>query len=174
MQLLKYIVDNFKQFFESTMDDLYVSMQQAFPRTTKREHSTQTIKIVDLKWTPFLGLNTLLIRGKAQNEGKEYKTTIVFKEVDYSGGPIKFMADDGKYYEINNLSEHDILVRCDCPDFKWRWKFENSRPAINALVGNKGKKYEGQGLWEANPLHLPGLCKHLLSLSKALNHINVL
>jgi hypothetical protein len=53
---------------ESTLYDLHQSAVDAFPHTTKRQHATDTIRIVQLNWTPFLGLKTLYLKGLAQNE----------------------------------------------------------------------------------------------------------
>jgi hypothetical protein len=163
-------------FIESSLNDLYQSTVSAFPKTKFRQHSTDEITITQLQWTPFLGLKTLLIRGLAENKGNrhQYNTIMLFKEVDYDNPEISIVASDGKRYGLKKLSSENnqILVRCNCLDHKYRFRYFNYLD--HSLFGKKSKKYEGQGLWQANPLELPGLCKHVISLGKALKDAGIL
>lgn len=160
---------------ESSLEGLYKSTVQAFPFTNRRQHSTDKIKIVEMDWTPFLGLNTLLIRGTAKNEGKLYKPLILFKDVNYTDGPgVTITASDGRRFFMERLTPdaHDVLVKCSCADFKWRFNFTDHLG--KSLYGRKRAKYEGKGLWEANPLQMEGMCKHLIKLAKALEDAGVI
>lgn len=164
---------------ESTLYDLHQSAVDAFPRTTKRQHSVDTIKIVQMEWTPFLGTKTLFVKGLAQNvvHGTEYHPMIQFKNVKYhndrdAGGLVEIVASDNKPYLLEKLSYNDVLVRCDCDDHKWRFCHYNHLD--KSLYGRDRKKYESQGLWVANPLELPGLCKHLMKFSLALKDSGIL
>lgn len=75
---------DFQHFIESFLNDLYQSTKTAFPTTRKREHATDPLKINKLIWTPFLGVNTLMIKGLCLfSESKEYNPIIVFKGVKY-------------------------------------------------------------------------------------------
>jgi len=160
-------------FQESSLNDLYTQTVRAFPKTTKRQHAVDPIKITKLEWIPYLGVNTLYIKGLAQSDsGKEYEPIIVFKGVNYkpSDGAIKIeiSANDGKNYLFEKLSyaNNDVLLRCSCADFSWRWNFTDH--VDHSLFGKKRKKYESKGGPAANPLELPGACKHLLKLVKVL------
>ena len=66
--------NKFVKLHESTLFDLYKSTVDAFPRTERRQHSVDTIKIIEMNFTPFLGMKTLLVRGLAKNteSQKEY------------------------------------------------------------------------------------------------------
>ena len=95
------------------------------------------------------------------------------KNVKYHDDDMPFMnhlvTNEGQsyFFEKFNNTNH-VLVRCNCKDFQYRFKYENH--LNKSLYGHKGKKYIGQGLWEANPLHLEGMCKHIIKLSKTLEN----
>ena len=163
-------------WIESSLNDLYQSSVEAFPNTTKRQHAVDPINIVHLEWIPFLGMKTLFVKGIAQNGEKEYSPIVVFKRVTYhetEAGCISLKAKDGTYFlEQLSSEDTDVLVRCDCPDFGFRFKYYDHLD--KSLHGHKGKKYQGQGLWEANPHHLPGMCKHVIKLWKVLSESTII
>lgn len=155
-------------FLESSAQDLYRSAVQAFPNTRKRQHATDPIVIKELRWTPFVGTKTLFIKSLAQSENKEYGPSILFKGVNYNLDEVKITASDGIDYKFGKLSleNTDVLLRCPCLDFHWRFNYYNHLD--RSLYGNKRKKYESHGGPPANPLELPGMCKHLMKTMKAL------
>ncbi len=155
-------------FIETSLGELYDSAVEAFPRTTMRQYATHTIKITNLRWTPFLGTKVLFVKALAQNEGKEYTPIILFKRVNYAGKQIRLSASDLQEYHLDRLSlEHtDVLVRCNCKDFYWRFNYYDHLD--KALYGTKRKKYESKGGPPANPKQLPGICKHLMKTVKVL------
>ena len=157
---------------ESSINDLYRSAVAAFPGTTRRQHATDPVVITEIRWTPFLGMKTLLVRGLAQNEDREYNTTVLFKGVRYveqkEKGLVPLNANDGKTYFLEQLSlDHDVVLRCNCPDFYWRFNYFDH--VDKSLYGRKRAKYEAKhNPGSANPMKMPGMCKHLMKLSKAL------
>jgi len=154
---------------ESTLVSLYNSAVAAFPNTRFRQHATQPIKIVRIDWTPYLGLKTLFVKGLAQNEGREYTSLILIKNVVYNSNPdVKLVASDGLLYEFKkpSLTKNEVLIRCNCSDFRWRFSYYNHLD--RSLFGRKPKKYESKGGPPANPLQLEGMCKHLMKLVQAL------
>lgn len=164
---------------EVSLQELYQSTVAAFPSTTKRQHSTDTIEILRLEVTPFLGVKTLMIKGLAQNEGKEYNPFIVFKQVIYQpkrGRNIIEIADmKGEKYFVERLSieDNDVLVRCNCRDFYWR--FTHTDHTEKCLMGRNRKKYEAQiNPGSANPLNKEGMCKHLIKLMKVLSENRII
>jgi hypothetical protein len=171
---------NWLLLHESNLQDLYVSTIQAFPTTTKRQYATDLIRIVELNWTPFLGVKTLFIKGIANSEesGKQYSPMVLFKGVNYHNSKdhqdwIEIVANDGRNYVFEKLnSENNVLVRCDCNDFKWRGIYANHLD--HSLYGRNRKKYESLGGPPANPTNTPMMCKHLIKLVKSLDKAGIL
>ena len=165
----------FREFItESTLNSLYQSTVDAFPKTTRRQHSTDSVRIVELSWTPFVGVRTLFIRGRATNEGREYYPVILFKDVNYAptNNRVNIVANDAKNYALERLksSQNEVLLRCTCADFKYRFTHEDW--ADRSLYGSKQRRHESKGI--ANPLGLPGMCKHLIKMVKSLDHAGLL
>ena len=167
-----------KWFVESTLDDLYQSAVDAFPHTTKRQHATHTIKITKLLWRPYKGMNTLFIRGLAQNEGREYNPMVLFKKVKYheasDPGTIHLQTDVGEYdLEPILFDAQDALLRCNCSDFYWRFNYYDHLD--KSLYGRKRAKYEAlRDPGSANPMKMPGMCKHLMKMMQALGNSGIL
>jgi hypothetical protein len=158
---------------ESSLPQLYDSAVKAFPYTTKRQYATDPVKLVRFHWTPFLGLNTLFIRGLAQNENREYDCIILFKKVNYkiqegARNAIKVIDSTGTPFIMQKLSENqDVLVRCSCPDFRWRFNYYDHLD--HSLYGRKAAAYRSKGQrGPANPMELPGICKHVMKMTTAL------
>ena len=166
---------------ESNLQNLYASTVQAFPQTTKRQHAIDPIKIVELNWTPFLGVNTLFVKALAQNgeNGKEYNPMILFKGVEYHNSKdhqnwVEIVASNGSHYVFEQIGrQNEVLVRCNCADFKWRFNYFDY--VDNSLYGRVRKKYEANvNPGSSNPLEMPGMCKHLIKLIQSLNHAGIL
>lgn len=160
-------------FLESSAEELYRSAVKAFPNTKMRQHATHPIVIRELRWTPFVGVKTLFIKGLAQNEDREYGPCILFKGVNYQGKAVKITASDGLQYNFDKLSleNTDVLVRCNCPDFFWRFNYYDHLD--KSLYGTKRKKYESHGGPPANPLELPGMCKHIMKMTKVISESGI-
>ena len=163
---------NFKTFCESTFDELFDSAVAAFPNTKKRQHATDTIQISEMKFTPFVGVKTLFMKCRATNESRQYNPMILFKGVVYRDGkgkgviPLKISESEIRYVEQLSRDDSEVLVRCDCNDFKWRFNYYDYLD--RSLYGNKRKKYEGTGGPPANPQEKEGLCKHLMKMMYSL------
>lgn len=159
---------------ESSINDLYKSTVEAFPRTTKRQHVTQPIQIEHMTFVPFLGMKTLLVKASALNETREYNTLILFKNVLYKeNGKLEIPVGKNSV-KLEQLSvDNDILVRCNCPDFSYR--FRHYDKIDKSLYGKDGRKYESKGIGPpANPLEMPGACKHLLKVFEVLGNSGLL
>jgi hypothetical protein len=158
---------------ESSLKDLYLSAVNAFPKTTKRQHAVDPIIVEELRWIPFLGVKTLFIRGHTRNEDRHYNTIVLFKNVDYQKNEVKITASDHKIYNFGKLSleNTDVLLRCNCPDFQWRFNYYNHLD--KSLYGSKRRQYENDSGVPANPLELPGMCKHLIATVKALKEARI-
>jgi hypothetical protein len=110
-------------------------------------------------------MKTLLVRATATNEGRVYAPVILFKRVSFANEGFSFVAhDDEKQYHVSPR-EYDVLVRCDCNDFHWRFNYYNHLES--SLQGAVRKEYKGSGV-PANPLEMPGMCKHLMKMMEEL------
>ena len=157
-------------FLESSLSDLYQSAVEAFPKTQMRQHATHDIVITNLHWMPFVGMKTLFIRGLAnQNEGREYSPIILIKKVHFLEKGGRVIKTDGQNYFLEQISfNNDVLLRCNCADFSFRFNFYDYTD--KSLYGRKRKKYESKGGPPANPMKMPGMCKHLLKLIEVLKN----
>jgi len=154
---------------ESNYKQLYSSSDKAFPRTQKRQHVVHEISIENLNYTPFVGVKTLFVKFNVINEENknQYKPMILFKNVNYAEKMqenFKQIFDiTGKKYFIERLSlNKDVVLRCNCPDFRWRFAYYDHLD--KSLYGNKPPKYESKGILPpVNPKKMPGICKHLMA-----------
>jgi hypothetical protein len=173
----------FSSWLESTINDLYQSTVIGFPNSTKRQHATDPIRIVRLEWIPYIGLKTLYIKGLAQNpesetyDQSEYQPMILFKSVRFhftrdQTNLVEIIANDQRTYLLEKLGTNDVLVRCDCADYRYRFAWYGHLD--HSLYGRKPKKYESQGGPAANPLEMPGMCKHIIKLVQSLDHAGLL
>jgi len=160
---------------ESTLSELYQSAVKAFPETTKRQFAIHEVKITQLTWIPYKGMKTLFVKGIARNQQREYNTIIVFKGVKYleSGGVQLIDNTKQKYFlEQLSLDDTEVLTRCNCSDFRFRFGFYNS--IDKSLFGKNFSKYESKGIrGPVNPSESPGICKHLMSLIKVLRESKI-
>ena len=163
-----------RSFLESSLEDLYQSAVAAFPNTTMRQHATHPIVITNLRWTPFIGVKTLFIKALAQNEGREYNPIILFKNVDYGKDQVKITDSNGREVSFGRLSleNTDVVLRCNCKDFYWRFNYYDH--VDKSLYGRKRAPYESKGICPpANPLEMPGMCKHLMKTSHVLREAGI-
>lgn len=158
---------------ESSVSELYQSTVDAFPNTTKRQYATQPIQISNLYLSPYKGVRTLFMRSLAQNEGREYYPIILFKNVKYEDLPssktLSLKTETGNF-NISPLSiNQDVVLRCNCNDFKWRFNYTDH--LNKSLYGTKAKKYEAKfNPGSSNPLKMPGMCKHLIKMVEVISN----
>lgn len=143
----------FKLWLETNYSDLYHSTELAFPDTSKRQHISNSVVISSITKIPFIGLGTLFVKGITENN---YKPIILIKNVNYNNG------------KINEISiDQDILVRCNCNDFYYRFNYFDYQNKL--LYGRVRKKYEAKyNPGSANPFEKPGMCKHIIKLMEEL------
>lgn len=162
-----------KVCLESSFKHLYDSAVEAFPNTSGRQNSTHTVRIEHVEWVPFRGLGTLFVKGLCNNEGRKNECILLFKGVVYkegeAGGALPLAASDGSVVHMLPLSleKDEVMVRCSCPDFRWRFSHWNG--ADGSLYGRRPRRYEASFRpGSSNPEESPGLCKHLMKMAKML------
>lgn len=165
-------------FLETTLAGLHDSVLKAFPGTTRRQHSVDEVRIEHLHWVPFRGMGTLFVKGQARRGGSKNECVIVFKDVRYGSrgkGMVELRASNGEtvFLEPILMDSNDALVRCTCKDFHWRMTHFNSLDG--SLFGRDRRKYEANFRpGSSNPEELPGICKHLMKMGKALSESSIL
>lgn len=165
-------------FIETSIHELYKNIEKGFPRTKKRQHSIDTVRVEHLTWIPFLGVKTLFIKGLIKNENKKYDSIILFKNINFNKNEqknyIKIKMSNGKEYFVEQIDSEkkDVLLRCNCKDFYWRFNYYNSKD--HSLYGRKRSKYESNSNIKSNPSEVPGICKHLIKLTKIIKESNLL
>lgn len=163
--------------FEGNFKDIYLSTVNSFP-TKKRQHSVDTIKIVNLNWVPYLGVKTLFIKALAQNveNGKEYNPILLFKNINFLNNKIKDSVEIidrlGRTYLLEKIKNNDVLLRCNCKDFFWRGNYADHLKKY--LYGSKRSKYYSKSGLSVNPNNDPLVCKHIIKLYIILNKSGLL
>ena len=155
---------------ESNLSKLYRSTVVAFPHTKKRQYATDTVQVTQLEWMPYVGMRTLFLKAHVQNleGGGEYDSIILFKNVKYhprrQSGLVEIVSfDTHQRYFIEQLSgdKNDVLLRCNCGDYFWRFNYYNS--VDKSHYGRVRSSYD-DGNYRINPKEMPGMCKHILQV----------
>lgn len=160
-------------FMETSLAGLYLNIVKAFPGTTRRQYSTDEVKIEHLVWVPFRGMRTLFVKAQARRDESKNECLMLFKGVEYGKG-VELHASNGERVFLKPLSVEstDVLVRCTCEDFHWRMKHFNKLDG--SLYGSDRKKYEASFRpGSSNPMELSGVCKHLIKMAKVLKESSV-
>lgn len=159
---------------ETPYRDLERNIVTGFPDTTKRQHATDPVQIVQLNLFPSVQSNNLMVRSLARSGGKKYTPEVLLLDVEYqpedSDENITFKANDGDEYHITpvNLRQNDCKVRCDCLDFHFRFAYWNHNDG--SLYGGPPPRYVRRTTNRppVNPSRVPGICKHVIKTIMAL------
>lgn len=171
--LIKLIEEDV-ELYEAALKDLERNIIRGFPRTKKRQYATDTVRIVQLNIVPYVPSKGLLFKAVANNEGNTYAPEIFFDEVTFENedtpNNVTFTATDGEQYHIEPIrfTNNNARVRCNCLDFHYRFAQYNAH--AGDLYGKPPPPYHRRTTTypPVNPMKLPGICKHLLKLSKML------
>lgn len=167
-----------QELFEySTIPDLERDIEVGFPRTTKRQHSTDTIRVSQLQIVPYVGTKSVYFKALCLNTdgGHKYNTQLFIGgganfETEETDDTVKFTASNGHEYNMHpiSLTTQYVRVRCDCLDFQHR--FAHYDHADNSLWGPAPAPYQRQTTDRppVNPNQVTGMCKHLIKTVDAL------
>jgi len=175
---------------EASIRQLWAKAIRAFPKTKRRQHVIDRVRTETVKWQPFPKLRIILASSKVLGEKhpnlrqKRYRTNLMFRNVVFSEtakrGLLKIKSRGktpsrpGGNLFFEKLSFNDsVRVRCNCPDFRWRFNWECESESPSALFGPKAppytpphpERYRGP----ANPSGLAGICKHVMATGLALH-----
>lgn len=151
---------------ESNLRDLEGSTVTAFGDS--RIDASYAVQLNNIETVPFTEQNLLTVSATTKSDNELYDTSIEFQDVEYveesddGTGVYNFKAADGTEYYVT-IGNGDVLVRCTCGDFRWRFAYYNS--VDGSLLGDPPPPYVAKtDRAPANPSKAPGLCKHLIKL----------
>lgn len=161
----------------STIPDLERNIEVGFPRTTKRQHSTDTIRVAQLRIVPYVGTKSIFFKALCLNTdgGHKYDTQIFVGggaqfETGETDETVKFTASNGNEYNMHpvTLTDQYARVRCNCPDFYYRFAHYDHND--QSLWGPAPPPYQRKtdNRPPVNPDQVPGMCKHLIKTVDAL------
>jgi hypothetical protein len=166
----------FKQWLEetSTIPQLDMKARQAFPHTKKRHNDVGSVNVLNgTFFTPNVPKNELTIDSRTRSRtGNAHSQRIILYRVHYA------QPDAPNTVSLPNmevavepivLNSETARVACDCMDFRFRFANHNHRD--DSLAGEPPPAYQpvpGSNRPEANPSHLPGMCKHLMAVVQQL------
>jgi len=106
---------------------------------------------------------------RGESEPGTHEPRIVFQNISYSDSksnrfPIPFKSKNGYIYLSRPKKASEVKVSCRCSDYRFTWYWYNKKEKIH--WGQPFPKYERKtDDWpERNPLHVSGVCKHIISL----------
>lgn len=165
----------------ATYSQLYqnIANPQNFPNSKKRQHATDPIDIVELKFIPWKKTTTLSLKAVARNGQRQYDVKVIFDDVKYKKvpetGTVTFTAAaDNLKYHIHpiNLSVSDVKISCGCLDFFYRLAQHNADH--QALVGRRPTAYIPLGTGQTGNVNsVPGLCKHAIKTVETLMRLRI-
>ena len=159
---------------EMTLADLFISTQ-GFHRG--KMIAALGIPILEVKYV-ILPEKSLLVKATiAGSEEDSYTTIIKFLNVSLRG-KTEIETEHGvkKISQIKPRSK-DVEVFCNCKSFYWSFNRQNA--GVNALYDKERnyRKEEAIGSPRGispNPAGVPGICKHLIALSRYLETNNII
>ena len=163
-----------KSLLELTLQRLEKSTVDTFPDTKQRQHKTNTVNVVNIKYLPYQQSGVLKIQGLVTSGGNRYHCSLSFSGVYYEptdqADLVTFTGADNKDYHIHPIDEtiNDVQVSCTCMDFYYR--FAQPDYQNKALDGNPPPTYVKKTNKEpVNPDNAPGICKHLMKMKDQLH-----
>lgn len=155
---------------DATYPQLHQNIVRGFPETRKRQHATGEVNVTNVQYVPTAG--GLQVKSASRSNGHNYAQVMIFSDVVHNPpeGGATFTGTDGAEHTITpiKLPGSRVKVNCTCLDFHYRfamWNFND-----NALAGPKPPLYQRKTTNRppANPMQVPGICKHLIKLTDTL------
>jgi hypothetical protein len=158
---------------DSTPRELERNIELAFPNTDRRQHATNEVKIISMKYHQ-LPDNTLKVVTQCRSNGHTYIPVVQFTDVTFepaaAASNVKVTLEAGReaYVTPIMMGTNNVRVRCGCLDFYHRFAHYNL--GDNSLYGGPFPPYQRKTTTRppANPSRLPGMCRHLLRVFETL------
>lgn len=168
-------------FEDQTIPQLQQSIRQGFPDTKKRQHATHEVHVTKLQYTPLLQNDILRINSSTSSDnGNTHTQAMDIRDVNFqpdnSGNTVKVKDSSGVQHSITpvTLNVNTVAVYCDCQDYQMR--FANFNIQNNCHLGPPPPRYVRKTTTRppANPLRVPGMCKHLLKTAEEVQRLGIL
>lgn len=151
---------------ESSLGELIRNTEQI--DTTKRHHIADTVRMTGGIQFAKLEQGNILVTAKTDNG---YKPTLKLPLEQSDSGSVTITLTDGTSETFNpvNMNNDDVQASCNCDDFFFRLATPSAKSGV--LFGKiDHAPYIRKGTRRNNiePITKPGLCKHLLKLTRML------
>lgn len=170
---------DFKQYLieTSTLTMLDNSTDRAYPSNKRREQINAVKVLPEMSMT--MKGDDLVVdsRTSSPSSGKIYNQRMVFQHVQPlspEDGGVQLRGSN-TFIEPIEPNHTKLRVNCNCSDFRFRFAEYNSQD--DSLAGDPPPPYQrvaGSTRPPANPLRLPGMCKHLYAITQYLEQIGII
>ena len=162
----------------STVDNLDDNIHRGFPDTKKRQHDAPSVQLSNISYVNYPFNKALKVDSIARGENGNYKQSILFSDVIFetiANDSNVTISCSGKLVHLLpiQLSDSNVKVSCNCLDFHHRFAYFNHDD--ESLYGQKPDPYVRKTTTRppANPMKVPGMCKHLIKLVDTLQKRNI-
>lgn len=169
------------QLIETPLATLNQNTLSIQPPSQRRQHVVAPIQIKSMLLVPMRGQRDngdLKVEAKVQSGSHQYDCTILFHNVIFEDQDrpdnISFTGPDKQEVHIVpiQLNRNNAEVRCTCLDFYFT--FSKWNQSDRSLAGDPPPPYTPKtDRAPRNPMHKPGLCKHLLRVVQELRNEKV-
>ncbi len=166
---------------DATLQHLRNEIERGFPDTKKRQHATNEVTVTKLQYIPRIEADILQINSSTSStSGNVYKQLIQANGVNFqpdnSGNTVSVKDSNGTSHSITpvKLNVNNVGVFCECEDYQKR--FAEINVSNNCHIGPQPAKYVRKTTTRppANPLNVPGMCKHLIAVTDRLKQLKIL
>lgn len=171
---MNYIIVPANFLVETSLSRLYTNTINGFD--TPRQQNAGRVQVVKKIFVASPRQRIVLVKAQTRSSAKQYETRIAYEDIEFldaeeAGGQTHtFTALDGQEYTIEPMkyNNSDVRVSCTCLDFYYRFSVWNGDD--DSLLGNPPTPYikKSDNREPVNPNKIPGLCKHLISLTNEL------
>ena len=164
---------------EVTLANLVQSTENNFSDKTDRSNASNLTHVQTIEYVPgndgiLRVVSHVLSKGNTYEQGMEFDGVEFKHEKEGDVVELEINGDEPLYITPIQKNRNDVRVTCTCMDFRFRFAYANYQK--HALIGKpmEYNKVPGSNRPPVNPTNEIGMCKHLISLSRALAGIGVL
>jgi len=139
---------------------LYKGTKNVAPKSINNLTQSARINHLDLRYDEGVSTITFYADVSSSSKPSSYSCIVSFKGVKRTDGLTEEEIIKG-FQPKPSLSKHEILVRCSCPNYRFR--FDKANRTAGAGTGARFPNYHRKtDRAPNNPYNLPGMCSHLI------------